>query len=410
MQLTDSKKNELTRKLLLSRLRILNDYGFYGLLLMHMKFKLDLNCDTAYTDGYVIAFSPEFLDKLTNREVDFILMHEILHVALKHCFRGTKLNNFLFNVACDIVVNSNILKSHDMDINSICVAGYESMHLAPNGKEGYEYTAEEVYNMFKAKSKKSNLVISSVGDGDGLGNYRGNYRPIDSHDHWVIEDAQRDIDEWNQRLLNAAETVSNRGKGNVPLGLEREIDLMKDSSINWRELLSEFLSFEINDYSFNPPDKRYSDDFFLPDYNDIEEVLDINVLIEVDTSGSISKDDLTCALSEVKGLIDESNGRLKGYLGFYDSEIYDVIPLEDIDISKVKPVGGGGTSVIDVFKNLDNLTRNMDDKVDAIIIITDGEDEFPKEEVRKNIPVLWIINNNEITPPWGIVARMNRNK
>ena len=85
------------------------NHGFYGLLLMHMHFGLDEDCQTAYTDGYRINFSPKFLDELSNDEVDFVLMHEIMHVVFKHCFRGQKADPYLFNVACDIVVNSNIL-------------------------------------------------------------------------------------------------------------------------------------------------------------------------------------------------------------------------------------------------------------------------------------------------------------
>ena len=86
MSLTSDEAKKFTQKLLLSRFRILNRHGFYGLLLMHMRFGLDEDCKTAYTDGYRINFNPEFLDELSNDEVDFVLMHEILHVVLKHFY------------------------------------------------------------------------------------------------------------------------------------------------------------------------------------------------------------------------------------------------------------------------------------------------------------------------------------
>lgn len=404
MQLTESKKKELTKKLLLSRLRILNDYGFYGLLLMHMNFKLDLDCNTAYTDGHVIAFSPDFLDSLTSMEVDFIMMHEILHVVLKHCFRGRTYNNMLFNIACDIVVNSNILKSHNMDLNSISVDGNVSMHLAPDGKEGYEYTAEEVYNMLLKKipknSTKKDISIYLGSD---------NIDTIDGHDHWIIDGNTSEEDEWEQRLINASEALQvANNKGSVPVGATRLIKQLKDSSVNWRELLHEFLSYEVCDYTFLPPDRRY-DEFYLPDYNGNEEVLNINVLVEIDTSGSITNDELTMAYSEIKGLIDEAEGRLKGYLGFYDASAYDIKPFDSVsDILEIKPIGGGGTDVSTVFKRLDDFKDTIGDYPDLIIIITDGYDDFPKESVRRNIPVFWLINNDKMTPPWGIVARMKK--
>ena len=83
--LSNEAIKKYSQRIILSRFRILNNNGFYGLLLMHMKFGLDANCDTAYTDGEVINFSPKFLDELSDRELDFVMMHEIMHVALKHC-------------------------------------------------------------------------------------------------------------------------------------------------------------------------------------------------------------------------------------------------------------------------------------------------------------------------------------
>ena len=135
------------KRLLLSRMRILMNHGFYGLLLMHMIFALDENCETAATDGKRIMFGPDFLEKLSDQELDFVMMHEILHVVLQHCFRQGDRDDDRFNVACDIVVNSNILLSNHMNLQSIMLEGQPAMHFVPNGQEGYEYTAEQVYAM-----------------------------------------------------------------------------------------------------------------------------------------------------------------------------------------------------------------------------------------------------------------------
>ena len=148
MVLSDEKIRAYMKRLLLSRMRILCSSGFYGLLLMHMVYAIDENCETAATDGRRIFFGPKFLDELDDRELDFIMMHEILHVVLQHCFRQGDRDNERFNIACDIVVNSNILLSESMDPKAITLQKYgASMHLAPNGKEGCAYTVEQVYNM-----------------------------------------------------------------------------------------------------------------------------------------------------------------------------------------------------------------------------------------------------------------------
>ena len=66
MVVSDEKKNEYVKRILISRMRILCNNGFYGLLLMHMAFSLDENCRTVATDGKRIVFSPDFLDKLND--------------------------------------------------------------------------------------------------------------------------------------------------------------------------------------------------------------------------------------------------------------------------------------------------------------------------------------------------------
>ena len=148
MVLSDEKKKKYLKRLMLSRMRILCNNGFYGLLLMHMIYSIDESCETAATDGRRIFFWLRFLDELGDSELDFIMMHEILHVILQHCLRRGDRNNEQFNIACDIVVNSNILLSENMNLKAITLKKYgESMHLAPDGKEGYEYTAEQVYGM-----------------------------------------------------------------------------------------------------------------------------------------------------------------------------------------------------------------------------------------------------------------------
>ena len=145
MEISEARKKELIRKLLFSRTRLLCSHPFFGLLLMRVKFALNEEIETAATDGEYIYFGLKFLTELSDGETDFVLMHEILHVALRHCFRGAGKDAFAFNIACDIVVNSNIMRETG-DIRSITLAKYgESMHVAPNGKEGYLYTAEEVY-------------------------------------------------------------------------------------------------------------------------------------------------------------------------------------------------------------------------------------------------------------------------
>lgn len=396
MELSDEKKRRYVGRLLLSRMRLLNNHGFYGLLLMHMVFALTDECETACTDGVRIWFNPEFLESLSDSELDFVLMHEILHVVLQHCFRTGDRQPERFNIACDIVVNSNILLENKMDIRSITLQKWgESMHLAPDGKEGYEYTAEQVYEM----------LPSLPGGNGGKGKW-------DDHGKWGMaeqDDALRDV--WVKQLAETCEAIKirdpNNSRGLLPLFARRMLDALKEPQTDWRAILNEFVQMEINDYSFSPPDRRFQDSpFFLPDFNEWGEGDKVSdILFMMDTSGSISDEMMTAAYSEVKGAVDQFDGNLKGWLGFFDGAVYEPVPFENVEeLLKIRPAGGGGTDFQIIFEY---VHKYMQDHLPAcIIILTDGYAPFPEERMAKGVPVLWLINNDTINPPWGKVARI----
>lgn len=431
--------NKCNRRILLSRMRILMNHGFYGLLLMHMRFALDSSIDTAATDGMKIYFSPDFMEELSDSELDFVLMHEIMHVALCHCFRGLEHDQQLFNIACDIVVNSNILYSNNMDVKSITISKYGvSMNKTPLNDDGYKYTAEEVYDMLVNKGKiKSNSKnangsnsqssssagtstsskkdgkrgkVGSSGEESDLDDDLQKQKGWDSHEKWsTLSEDKKAREEWIKRVIDAATSIyiteSSNNRGNIPLFAKRIVDEFKNPQTDWRRLLDEFISEEVCDYSFNPPDKRYEDSpFYLPDFNDTDiEISDI--LFMIDTSGSVNDKALTVAYSEIKGAIDQYDGKLKGWLGFFDAAVVDPIPFSDVEeLKKIKAYGGGGTSFHCIFDYIKDYMHDNFPK--TLVILTDGYAPFPDIEETMGIPVLWLIDNDKVTPPWGKVARL----
>lgn len=420
MVLSEEQKRAYAKRLLLARMRLLLKHGFYGLLLMHMKFALDDTCNTAATDGTQIFFSPEFMEKLNDAELEFILMHEILHVVLEHCIRRGERDNELFNIACDIVVNSNILRSNQMKKETITLIKYgESMHLAPDGKEGYEYTAEQVYEMLRKKQKRGGKASNGSGKktkskngSQGNNTSDGTFR--DDHSKWdsgtedkVAQNIQRDI--WRKRLTDACEAISIRDSdnqcGGIPMGAERLLKELRKPQTDWRTVLQDFVQEEITDYSFTPPDRRMDDSpFFLPDFNEKDDFV-ADIIFMIDTSGSMTDEMITAAYSEIKGAIDQFNGRLRGWLGFFDAAVTEPKPFADEDeFHAIRPEGGGGTNFEIIFAY---VREHMQETQPAsIIILTDGYAPFPDEKEAMGIPVLWLINNEEVTPPWGKIARI----
>lgn len=435
MALSESKIKGCIKRLLLSRMRILYNHGFYGLLLMHMIYAVSEEIETACTDGVRITFGIDFLDSLSDSELDFVMMHEILHVVLQHCFRGDVEDPEAYNIAADIVVNSNIMLENGMKASSITLSKYGiAMHVAPDGKEGHEYTAEQVYAMLPknlnkkgnnkspgsavGRAKKENKKGNNKGPGSAVGRAKKEiskeqHQPVrvwDDHSRWgkyEEDDTLRDV--WVKRFEDAAEAIKIRdpsnARGLLPAFAERILKELKKSQTDWRTILNDFVQEEVVDYSFAPPDRRFDDSpFFLPDFNGKEDRVE-DILFMIDTSGSMSDDMIAAAYSEVKGAIDQFNGKLKGWLGFFDAAIIKPQPFSDENEFKIiKPAGGGGTDFQIIFEY---VFHHMSDKLPAsIIILSDGYAPFPLEKLAGGIPVLWLLNNEEVNPPWGKVARI----
>ena len=374
MKISNEKARQYINRLLLARMRILCNHGFYGLLLMHMIYSIDEGCETAYTDGERIAFSPTFLEELSDKELDFVMMHEILHVVLQHCLRGEEKDNERYNIAADIVINSTIMHENDDKASSITLSKYgESMHIASDGKEGYLYTAEEVYEMLQSKqkdsdsgnekSKKAGNVGSKKGRAEKVQQSRKNMdKPVakrwDDHSQWgKFEEDSRLRDVWVKNFAECCEAINVRealnNRGTLPMFAQRMLEKLKKPQTDWRTILNDFIQEEICDYSFSPPDRRFQDSpFFLPDFNEMGKNDNVSdILFFIDTSGSISDNDMTTAYSEIKGAIDQYDGKLQGWLGFFDAAIIEPKPFSSFEeFIVIKPAGGGGTDFQIIFE------------------------------------------------------------
>ena len=418
MQLSKQEERRYVTRLLNSRLRLLCTQGFYGTLLMHISFVLDENVKNISVNKKKIYINPSFLDSINDTELDFILMHEVTHLALRHNFKRRLYDNSeIFDRASDIIVNSNILRSFNMDQSRICINEKQQEHMSPENEEGYKYNVEDLYKLmlnydFNNSIKNRQLKKDKYKDGYHDFNQEES-NGFDDHSKWNKDVNEQDELEWQKIVLDTCQTLYIRDpsntRGTIPGFAQREFEELKQAKTDWRTLLNNFIQDEINDYSFTPPDKRYDEsDFFLPDYNDTDEVVK-GILFMVDTSGSMSDEQITQCYSEIKGAIDQFSGKLQGWLGFFDAAIIEPKEFTNEDELKIiRPYGGGGTD-FDIIFNYAN--DHMEDKnISSIVVLTDGYAPWPNEDIT-SIPTIWLINNNESNPPWGVVARIiNDNK
>ncbi len=416
----EMKVKNTVRRMTEERALLIKNNPFFG----HLSMGLQLACapcKTACTDGSRLIFDPAFAEKLSDQELQFVILHEVLHCVFRHCIRGKGLHSVLYNIACDIVVNSTILAMWGQE--SMMIAGEKAMHLAPDGKEGREYNAEEIYQMLIHQNHTNGIyqMQTDQNNANKSSQMQTNQNPpasmqtdnegfekssFDRHDIWqgICDKAQLQ-DNWNRKIQSAFRQCGDS------TGMPQQVrtivqDIARRSGLNWKQLLHDFLQSDTYDYNFLPPDRRYAfSDFYLPAYNmDEEHQTADDIWICIDTSGSVTGEELTCTMAEILDAMRQAG--LKGRISFFDSNITEPEPFEfENDLKNLTAQGGGGTSFHIIFRYLKE--KLYPDLPRAILIFTDGYARFPEQKAALDVPVLWLIcKGGNADVPWGQVIQL----
>lgn len=385
----NERERSTARRLIQIRAELVRDMPFYGRLLLHLKLGLS-DCETAYTDGTRLVFDPAFVEKLPDISLKFLMLHELYHCILNHISRGKGKIHTIYNVACDIVVNSLILDSFNM--KEINVGGTNAMHIAPDGNEGKLYSAEEVYRQLMSKF--------GLNLDEALSNL------IDAHDVWETVEGILLENLWKQRISKASKECGD-GSG-IPYGLKRYLkDISHNPKCNWRQILHDYIRHNRGDYLFTPPDKRFSDsNVILPSFvEDVDGEKVEKLWFLIDTSGSMSEEAVSESFYEIRDAVSMI-GCLSGWLSFFDIDVSSPVEFDTVEaLDAIEPIGGGGTSFARIFEVMPDYYK--EDLPSHIIIMTDGYAPFPEESAAKNVPVLWIIVDSDIEPAWGEVIHID---
>jgi predicted metal-dependent peptidase len=180
-----------------------------------------------------ICVNPQAL--LRREEMRFVMAHEILHVGLRHERRRQGRDPWLWNVACDYVINGWLL---EMGVGQ------------PPESIGYLYdpdlqgvSAEEVYDRITADLR----VLRRVKKLRGWGRDMLSDKP---EDWWRGGGA--DLDAFYRRAMQAGlDLHRSSGRGLLPAGLLEEIKALNHPPIPWDVELGDWL-----DAFFDPLETR----------------------------------------------------------------------------------------------------------------------------------------------------------
>jgi predicted metal-dependent peptidase len=359
---------------------------------------------TMATDGKVIYFYPPFVNSITLEEVKGVLAHEVTHVILLHPFRRQGRELKKFNIACDYAVNP-IIKD----------AGFKLCEGHLDDPQYHNMEAETIYNKLphdpQGQTQPGQGQPQGKPQGKPQGQGQGQPEPCPDPGNMggVIDypgtPDQTKQAELEQKMYNVQTAQISKKQGHLPGSFERLIEELTEPRINWKEKLAEFIDNRSrNDFTWTIPNRRYlGQGFYLPSLLSPELG---EIICLIDASGSISPQDLTDLVSEIKGILELYEGtELK--IIFFDTKATDPFTIQnDTDIKNLKLSNlGGGTNYKPPFEKIEK--EGLDPK--AIIILTDGQcNNFPKTPDQ---PALWIIKGKEdykrFKPPFGQTLLMD---
>lgn len=364
--------NTLQRQITASILQLRLRSPFFATLALFARMQITETVPTAATDGRDIFINAAFWGKLTSSERLGLMAHEVLHAALLHVPRRGKRDPFLWNIAADIVVNGMIVAQEGFTLPSGHLRAQKLEHLS----------VEEVYHHLYTHSNT--------------------YQLSDTDLLWSNEPGSNSSAElesyWRQALQQAQAIARMSGHGTLPAGLVREITQLSPAQLDWRSYLWRFLVQTPTD--FQEYDRRFVGQGV---YLDTLAGESVHVYVAVDTSGSISTNELHLFLGEIVGILN-AYPHLVALLYYVDAACHGPYSLQD-QATLPKPVGGGGTDFRPFFTHI--LTEHADHSNGICVYLTDGFGTFPAEPPA--LPVFWVLSpgGRDInTIPFGEAVRL----
>lgn len=364
---------------------------------------------TMGTDGKTIWIDEDFLNGL---EKDLpvacsAVCHEISHAMWQHMsrakryesmgFDGAPFNAEVWNIAGDYVINA-MLVSAGMKIAS-------NWLYAPHRFDGTE-SVDEVYRELIEAEERKPKGGSQGEEGNEPDSSAGGGAPSDKGGQWDSHlNSQASVQPDNAQCRRAIESAMATAKaaGKMPGSLERAVTELLNPQVSWKKLFKLEVSRSIGRESttWTRPNRRrlVSQGIYMPAYTG-RGCRDIVVV--VDTSGSIGGPELVTFLSEVEGILSTVNPAYVHLLGC-DADISTVKRLpRGSSLKSNIPVlgGGGGTSFIPPFVWVEeNRIRPA-----ALVYLTDLLGPFPDAP---KYPVIWCSTTKDKQAPFGRTIHIN---
>ena len=414
---------------------------FYGLFLITLNKVWNNKIDTAGVSkngiNAQLAINPIFWENLSSEYRVGILKHELLHIAFHHLsLRDKYKDHTLFNIAADLEINQFIDRAYlpggnypdkqtyeadlkifmdeverkitagectpeegraemlKLPMRALFLEDFKELNL--NTKAGTDYYYKELLKAQKRKpgDKGHCPFLSDLTDGNGDGNGKGGggnsdpREPHHAHTTWKefedMSQAEKKLIEKqiDYQLKSVAEQVK-KSRGYIPGEIKGYIDGLFNETppkFDWKGYLRRFIGGSVKTYtkkSRTKPSIRFEGQ------PGIRIKPKNNVLVAIDTSGSVSNNELVEFFNEIHHM--HKTG-VEITVIQCDTQISSIKEYKKPEDGKIEITGRGGTSFQPVIDYYNENQR----KFSCLVYFTDGEACNPDPKPRGRM--LWTLS------------------
>jgi hypothetical protein len=272
----------------------------------------------------------------------FYIIHEILHIIFKHSTRmNLDYDKEKWDAATDLAIelsikaDSILSKLLEIPPKKIVVI-YE---------ENNVNSAENIYKKIKILKEENNEDIEE-------GDEEDSFTQLDNHSNWENEEHKLDEEAINEILIKASNSAKFAGK-EIPELFEEMIKHILKPSAKLLPYLNRIIqTYKKTSYTYKRGDRRYLyNNLIVP--SSIRDIKHFELLFYIDTSLSMSMEDIEKILSEIIYLL-QSLKTFKLEIIYSDTSIKKSLIITEKDQINLKELltisGRGGTDLCELFQ------------------------------------------------------------
>lgn len=381
-------------KLQKAKARMLLNNPFFATILLSTPLIADKTIPTACTNMKEIRYNPDFFEELDVEEVEFVLAHEVLHIALLHGMRLMARNPQLWNVAADYAINLTLQKTKFKLIKGVLIdqkwAGMSAETIYEKLKDEMDEKRKEQRQQGQGQPQPGQDQPDPDGqpqDQQGQGGGQpgqeqasngGGYGDLMPRDALGPDlrptpgDGPEDEAETKRQVMNKVAQAASMARlaGKLTGELERFVNELLNPTVPWTELLRDYMQRTVHDDESWSRRNRRILGYYLPARHSqkLGEVVIIG-----DSSGSITDKELQRIASEVRALGEEmSPERIR--MVWADTRVKREEVFEEGEDIEMHPLGGGGTDMRVPLRHVEQYEPVV------VVLITDCETPWPATE------------------------------